>query len=100
MDNFLTEDRTYVPDIKISAKQVFGIKSDIRVPAFSKISSFVPKIDKNYYFDNDTTLAILTGFAKNKKVFRVGMDEHPIPSSGLLEKKVLPSVKSILKIIK
>ena len=49
MDNFLTEDRTYVPDIKISAKQVFGIKSDIRVPAFSKISSFVPKIDKNYY---------------------------------------------------
>ena len=72
MDNFLTEDRTYVPDIKISAKQVFGIKSDIRVPAFSKISSFVPKIDKNYYFDNDTTLAILTGFAKNKKVLIQG----------------------------
>ena len=72
MDNLLTEERTYVPDIKISAKQVFGIKSDIRIPAFSKSNPLVPKIDKNYFFDNDTTLAILTGFSKNKKILIQG----------------------------
>ena len=72
MDNLLTEERTYVPDIKISAKLVFGIKSDIRIPAFSKSNPLVPKIDKNYFFDNDTTLAILTGFSKNKKILIQG----------------------------
>ena len=72
MDNLLTEDKTYIPDIKISAKQTFGIKSDIQIPAFSKNNPLVPKIDKNYYFDNDTTLAIITGFAKNKKVLIQG----------------------------
>ena len=72
MDNLLTEDKKYIPDIKISAKQTFGIKSDIQIPAFSKSNPLVPKIDKNYYFDNDTTLAIITGFAKNKKVLIQG----------------------------
>lgn len=72
MDNLLTEERTYVPNIEISAKQVFGIKSDIRIPAFSKSNPLVPKIDKNYFFDNDTTLAILTGFSKNKKILIQG----------------------------
>mgnify|MGYP003720357077 CR=1 FL=1 len=62
MDNFLTEDRTYVPDIKISAKQVFGIKSDIRVPAFSKISSFVAKIDKNYFSSSALYLSMSLGY--------------------------------------
>ena len=72
MDNVLTEERACVPDIEISAKQVFGIKSDIRIPAFSKSNPLVPKIDKNYFFDNDTTLAILTGFSKNKKILIQG----------------------------
>ena len=72
MDNLLTEDRAYIPDIKISSKQVFGINSDIKVPAFSKSNPLVPEIDKNYHFDNDNTLAILTGFAKNKKVLIQG----------------------------
>ena len=57
---------------QLSAKQVFGIKSDIRIPAFSKSNPLVPKIDKNYFFDNDTTLAILTGFSKNKKILIQG----------------------------
>ena len=72
MDNSLSEERTYIPDIEVSSKQVFGIDRDIKIPAFSKSNSFVPKIDKNYYFDNDTTLAILTGFAENKKVLIQG----------------------------
>ncbi|MBK47650.1 MAG: cobaltochelatase subunit CobS [Pelagibacteraceae bacterium] len=72
MDNSLTESLSYNPDIKVSSKQVFGIKSDLRVPAFSKKSSLVPKIDKDYFFDNDTTISILTGFSQNKRVLIQG----------------------------
>ena len=56
------------PDIKISVKQTFGIDSDMEVNAFSKKNDFVPEIDKDYKFDRDTTLAILSGFNYNKKV--------------------------------
>ena len=59
MDNLLTESVSYLPDIKISSKQVFGTKTDIRVPAFSKKSSLVPKIDEDYYFDNEGFLCFL-----------------------------------------
>ena len=55
------------PDIKLSINQTFGIDSDMQVEAFSKKSEYVPEIDKNYKFDRDTTLAILSGFAFNKK---------------------------------
>ena len=72
MDNSLTESLSYNPDIKVSSKQVFGIKSDLRVPAFIKKSSLVPKIDKDYFFDNDTTISILTGFSQNKRVLIQG----------------------------
>ena len=56
------------PDIKISIKQTFGIDTDMEVDAFSKRNELVPEIDKDYVFDKDTTLAILSGFANNKKV--------------------------------
>ena len=56
------------PDIKISIKQTFGIDSDMEVDAFSKKSELVPDIDKEYVFDRETTLAILSGFSHNKKV--------------------------------
>ena len=65
MDNLLTESTSYLPDITISSKQVFGTETDIRIPAFSKKNSLVPKIDKDYFFDNDTTISILTGFSQN-----------------------------------
>ena len=55
------------PDIKLSIKQTFGFDSDMQVDAFSKKSEYVPNIDKNYKFDRDTTLAILSSFAFNKK---------------------------------
>ena len=51
------------PDIKVSIKQTFGIDSEMEVDAFSKKSEYVPDIDKNYKFDKDTTLAIISGFA-------------------------------------
>ena len=56
------------PDISISIKQSFGFDTDMEVPAFSKKSDLVPDIDKDYVFDRDTTLAILSGFSHNKKV--------------------------------
>ena len=56
------------PDIKISVRQTFGIETDMEVDGFSKKNEFVPKIDQDYKFDRDTTLAILSGFAFNKRV--------------------------------
>ena len=35
-------------------------------------SEYVPEIDKNYKFDRDTTLAIISGFAFNKRVLVQG----------------------------
>jgi len=60
------------PDIKLSVKQTFGIDSDMEVDAFSKKNEFVPEIDKDYKFDRDTTLAIISGFAHNKRVLIQG----------------------------
>ena len=60
------------PDIKVSIKQTFGIDSEMEVEAFSEKDDFVPEIDKNYKFDRDTTLAIISGFAYNKRVLVQG----------------------------
>ena len=60
------------PDIKLSIKQTFGIDSSMEVDAFSKKSEYVPEIDKTYKFDRDTTLAIISGFAFNKRVLVQG----------------------------
>ena len=60
------------PDIKISVKQTFGFESDMQAGAFSKKNEYVPKIDADYKFDKDTTLAILAGFSFNKRVLIQG----------------------------
>ena len=60
------------PDIKISVKQTFGIESEMEISAFSKKNEYVPKIDSDYKFDKDTTLAILAGFSFNKRVLIQG----------------------------
>jgi len=61
-----------VPNIKLSVKQTFGIDSSLEVNAFEKKNEFVPDIDKNYKFDKDTTIAILSGFSFNKRVLVQG----------------------------
>jgi cobaltochelatase CobS len=68
----LTLNLNLKPDIKISLNQTFGIESDMKIDAFSKRSEYVPEIDKNYTFDRDTTLAIISGFAFNKRVLVQG----------------------------
>ena len=60
------------PDIKLSVKQTFGFESDMQVSAFSKKNEYVPRIDADYKFDKDTTLAILAGFSFNKRVLIQG----------------------------
>jgi cobaltochelatase CobS len=60
------------PDITLSVRQVFGIDSDMEVPAFSQAEDHVPDRDETYRFDPDTTLAILAGFAHNRRVMIQG----------------------------
>ncbi|PTW55772.1 cobaltochelatase CobS subunit [Breoghania corrubedonensis] len=61
-----------MPDMKISVRQVFGIESDLEVPAYSATSEHVPEVDPDYIFDRATTLAILAGFARNRRVMVTG----------------------------
>ena len=60
------------PDKLVSAKELFGIASDLKVPAYSQRAEQVPEIDETYHFEPDTTLAILAGFIHNRKVMVQG----------------------------
>ena len=68
----MSNDLNITPSIKLSVKQTFGIDSDLEVKAFEKKNEYVPEIDKNYKFDKDTTIAILSGFSFNKRVLVQG----------------------------
>ena len=61
-----------LPDIKISVKKTFGIDSAMEAPAYSIGGEHVPDFDPDYLFDRDTTLAILAGFAHNRRVMITG----------------------------
>jgi cobaltochelatase CobS len=60
------------PDTTIDVREVFGIDVDWKVPAFSQRDEHVPETDGAYVFDPDTTLAILAGFAHNRRVMVQG----------------------------
>jgi cobaltochelatase CobS len=68
------EDRllSLVPDKKVSVRDVFGVDSDMMVPAFSEADSHVPERDGAYKFDPQTTLAICAGFAYDRRVMVQG----------------------------
>ncbi len=75
MQNAMTDTRTdtqSIPDTRISVRDVFGIDSDLMVPAYSRAEEHVPDHDPDYLFDRDTTLAILAGFARNRRVMITG----------------------------
>ncbi len=61
-----------LPDTQVSAREAFGIDTDMKVPAFSVKTEHVPDIDPAYRFDRETTLAILAGFAFNRRVMIQG----------------------------
>ena len=60
------------PDRKVTVRELFGIDSDMEVPAFSEADERVPDLDPAYVFDPDTTLAICAGFAYNRRVMVQG----------------------------
>src|SRR3954447_12127113 len=67
-----TQEVTGLPDMKVSVRQVFGIDSDMEVPAYSEPDDHVPDVDQDYRFDRATTMAILAGFARNRRVIVTG----------------------------
>ncbi len=67
-----TKDIAGLPDMKLSVRQVFGIESDMEVPAYSKTDEHVPELDPDYLFNRDVTLAILAGFKHNRRVMVQG----------------------------
>ncbi|MEA2731717.1 MAG: cobaltochelatase CobS, partial [Acetobacteraceae bacterium] len=61
-----------LPDTKVSAREAFDLDIDIDAPAFSVRTEHVPDVDHAYKFDRETTLAILAGFAYNRRVMIQG----------------------------
>ena len=61
-----------LPDTTVDARKVFGVDVSMKVPAFSKPNEYVPDLDQAYRFDRETTLAILAGFAFNRRVMVQG----------------------------
>ncbi len=72
IDTPIADKPVALPDTKVSVRQVFGIDSDLEVPAYSQRDSYVPDLDPDYLFDRQTTLAILAGFAYNRRVMVTG----------------------------
>lgn len=60
------------PDATIGIREVFHVDTDRLAPAFSRRTAQVPAIDPCYRFDPATTMAILTGFAENRRVIIQG----------------------------
>lgn len=63
---------TLTPDAQFDVAKTFGIEAKIKVPGFSVPNEYVPDLDPAYRFDRDTTLAILAGFAHNRRVMIQG----------------------------
>jgi len=60
------------PTEEMSVRETFGIDSDMVVKGFADRTDRVPEVDSTYKFDPDTTLAILAGFAYNRRVMIQG----------------------------
>jgi len=60
------------PKKEINTLEEFGIKCNFKVFGFETKNDYVPILDKAYKFDPNTTLAILAGFASNKRVLIQG----------------------------
>jgi cobaltochelatase CobS len=61
-----------MPDTEVSVREKFNIDTDMKVPAYKTRTEHVPEIDPDYIFDKATTLAILAGFAHNRRVIVSG----------------------------
>ncbi len=62
-----------LPDHEVTARELFGLHSDMRVLAFREPSAHVPEVDPAYRFNHDVTLALLAGFAHNRRIMVQGL---------------------------
>lgn len=72
MMNKIDLDITNLPDTTVQVRETFDIDTDLKVPAYSQADAYVPDLDPDYLFDRETTLAILAGFAHNRRVMVSG----------------------------
>ncbi|WP_251367272.1 AAA family ATPase [Polynucleobacter sp. JS-JIR-II-50] len=64
------------PETRVSLHSAFpecGGFADFEIPAFNKPSELVPAVDPSYQLNSEATLAILAGFAFNRRVMLQGM---------------------------
>ncbi|MEX1147040.1 MAG: AAA family ATPase, partial [Sphingomonadales bacterium] len=66
------ENKLILPEKDISVRDTFGIDTDMIVKGFVDTEEHVPDVDPSYVFDRETTLAILAGFAFNRRVMIQG----------------------------
>ena len=60
------------PTEPIDVRATFGFSTDLKVFGFAERDEHVPDIDPAYRFDPDVTLAILAGFAQDRRVLVQG----------------------------
>ena len=72
MNSMANGDAHGMPDSTASVSQLFGFESNMIVPCYTAATEHVPDLDADYLFDRDTTLAILAGFAHNRRVMVTG----------------------------
>lgn len=64
---------TVHPERKVSVRDVFGIDTDLQVPAFAERDEHVPDVDATYRFNPSVTLALLAGFSRDRRVMVQGL---------------------------
>jgi cobaltochelatase CobS len=72
MMNRVDRDIANLPDTTVPVQQTFGFDSKMVVPAYSDRQRARAGVDPDYLFDRQTTLAILAGFAFNRRVMVSG----------------------------
>ncbi|MEJ0025585.1 MAG: cobaltochelatase subunit CobS [Rhizomicrobium sp.] len=65
-------DAAMTPDVDVDVKATFGIDTKMKIKGFKTTTPYVPDRDPAYRFDRETTLAILAGFAFNRRVMIQG----------------------------
>jgi cobaltochelatase CobS len=61
-----------LPDVPVDVEALFGFSCGMAVSAFRERAENVPELDPDYLFDRETTLAVLAGFAQNRRVMVTG----------------------------
>ena len=69
----MPEPITRHPECTVSVREVFGIDTDLQVPAFADRDEHVPDVDANYRFNPHVTLALLAGFSRDRRVMVQGL---------------------------